>query len=189
MINLLPENEKKELRLEQIWKQLTVALSLFLLFFLIFIGFLYFINFYISQQLLAVKRDISNAQREINGTEYRNFEATVLTTNRNLGNINNFYRSQISVIDFFNKLTPLIPDAVYFTNISISKSSVVLNGKRIAALDVKLTGRAKDREQVYLFFNNLKKEKTFKSFYFSPQSWVQPKDVKFSLEIKFTPQK
>jgi len=74
-----------------------------------------------------------------------------------------------------------LPDGVYLTGFDFAIPAIKGKEKpRIA-----INGFSPDRETLLIFQSNLKNEKRFSEIYFSPESWIEPENVKFNVTFRF----
>jgi len=186
MINLLPESKKKEIKLEGIWKQITAVLLLCFFFFAVFVLLLFLEKFYLEKEVKTQEAKIKRTEKEFDYTAFKNVNNEIIRINKDFTDARNFLLQGISVVDFFRKISALIPPGVNLSEVSSRELTITTNKKtKKKALNIHISGYAKDREDVFLLFNNLKSEKSFQNVDFSPKSWVQPDNVKFSLSLNF----
>ncbi|MCD6270216.1 PilN domain-containing protein [bacterium] len=186
MINLLPESKKKEIKLEGIWKQITAVLLLCFFFFAVFVLLLFLEKFYLEKEVKTQEAKIKRTEKEFDYTAFKNVNNEIIRINKDFTDARNFLLQRISVVDFFRKISALIPPGVNLSEVSSRELTITTNKKtKKKALNIHISGYAKDREDVFLLFNNLKSEKSFQNVDFSPKSWVQPDNVKFSLSLNF----
>jgi len=186
MINLLPESKKKEIKLEGIWKQITAVLLLCFFFFAVFALLLFLEKFYLEKEVKTQEAKIKRTEKEFDYTAFKNVNNEIIRINKDFTDARNFLLQRISVVDFFRKISALIPPGVNLSEVSSRELTITTNKKtKKKALNIHISGYAKDREDVFLLFNNLKSEKSFQNVDFSPKSWVQPDNVKFSLSLNF----
>ena len=186
MINLLPESKKKEIKLEGIWKQITAVLLLCFFFFAVFVLLLFLEKFYLEKEVKTQEAKIKRTEKEFDYTAFKNVNNEIIRINKDFTDARNFLLQRISVVDFFRKISALIPPGVNLSEVSSRELTIATNKKtKKKALNIYISGYAKDREDVFLLFNNLKSEKSFQNVDFSPKSWVQPDNVEFSLSLNF----
>jgi len=195
-INLLPEKEKKELKMEEIRKKIFVLLVFVLIFLIILIFISFCLKLYISPLARSFQAEIKNKKEVIASPQFQNFKQTIIEANLNLSKIEKFYENQIFLAPILEKLSNLTPKTIYLTNFSFKKirkekkQNKKETKKKIEIFaEIHVSGSAKNREDLFFFKKALEAEQAFEDVYFSPSSWVKPRDIEFSLSFKFKPQK
>jgi len=184
MINLLPEKEKIEIILERNRKILLVLMT----FFLISSVFLFFLLFsfkiYLSSQVKTREKTIFDKQEEINlSSGFQDFKQTVQETNDELKNIQNFYKEQILIAPILEKISEFVPSSIYLTKFSTNWPDAFEEDPNYL-IKLSIQGYAKNREDLFLFQKALKQSGYFAEVNVSLQSWLEPEDVNFYIDIK-----
>lgn len=201
-INLLPEQEKKELKQRKVWKKISFILIFVLIFFLLLILILFSIKIYITSKIDALQKMVLIKEKEFQEKHLRNFEKEVEEINENLFKIKRFEERKILIAPVFEKISLLTPSLIYFTDFSFQKIFQKAEEKeqeeaqeekqakeqkkekiKISA-EIHIAGWANNREDLFNFRKALEQEKSFQEVYFSLFSWVKPKDINFSLTFK-----
>ncbi|MBU2578981.1 hypothetical protein KKA09_02595 [Patescibacteria group bacterium] len=204
-INLLPEQEKSELKNKEVLKKISIVMLFVLIATLVLIFALFFLKFFLVAKIESSQKQIFQKEKELKSDLFQNFQKTIEQENQNLFQISIFRQKQILIIPILEKISSLIvSDSIYFTNFSFQKVSKEIKSDNIAkqplALkdeaiatgkgkvqtfgQIHLSGWAKNRQELFYFKKNMEAEKNFKEIYFSPNSWVKPTDISFSLNFQ-----
>jgi len=179
MTNLLPEKEKSILRQRQTEKIImilgvVVFVGLFCLF-LIFTS----INIYLRGQVVSQEFSSDRIIKENKSPDFSTYQKIISDYNSDLAKIESFYKNQEYISSAINVLLGVSrPDNLYFTGFSFSLDS---NDKSIK---VSASGFSGTRDSLSVFEKNLKSEETIKNVYLPAESWVNQKDIKFSLTLE-----
>jgi len=150
MINLLPESKKKEIKLEGIWKQITAVLLLCFFFFAVFVLLLFLEKFYLEKEVKTQEAKIKRTEKEFDYTAFKNVNNEIIRINKDFTDARNFLLQRISVVDFFRKISALIPPGVNLSEVSSRELTITTNKKtKKKALNIHISGYAKDREDVF----------------------------------------
>jgi hypothetical protein len=124
----------------------------------------------------------------------QNYQKNILEQNKKLyqtqnfinsNNIINHYNSVLAQLDLFyskeiylnlvldNLINISRPNGLYFTNFSFKKN---ING----TVQASISGVSNTRDDLLIFKKNIEENAEIKGLMFSQDSWVSPKDVKFS---------
>lgn len=180
MINLLPPQQKKELKEEKSFK-LTLIIGVLLSVFLVYLCLtLFSIKVYVSGEVRAEEILFSQKEKEINTPQAQTLQKNLISFNQTLSRLYNFYENQILFSDILKKISETLPNGVSLTSISISP--VLLAGDWKMGCD--LTGFSSTRETLLLLKENLEKEKSFGEISFPPTNWVKPTDINFTVNFK-----
>jgi len=187
MINLLPEKEKKELIMDEIWQKIFVWLIFILIFFAFLIFILFSLKLYISAKSNSLANLISQKEKELKVSGFQDYKQTIEKANEDLFKIEKLRKKQILVSPIFERLSDLTPDSIYFTDFSFQKDSrkEKSSSKEEIFAEIHISGWAETREDLFFFKNKLEAEENFKKVYFSPNSWVKPVNVEFSLSFEY----
>lgn len=179
MINLLPPEEKEKLLLEQIKKLIIILGSAALIILVCLILILSSIKFYILAEVNSQKIILEQAEKKYQTPDLSTVENLVQKYNKTLLQLKSFYKEET----YFSKALKTIseiqrPEGVYLTNLSLNRK------ENPAKIEVTVSGISDTRENLLLFKKNVEEEEKIKNSYFSPQSWISPKDVNFSLTFE-----
>jgi hypothetical protein len=189
-INLLPEIKKKELEMEIVWRKILLCLIFVLLFFGFLIFILFSLKIYIVSQQESLRKTLIEKEKELKSSQFQSFKEIITKTNQDLSKIQKFWQEQILITPLLEKLSGLAPKSIYFTNFTfqrkiqeIKKKEKGKETKEIFA-EIHISGFAQNREDLFFFKKNLESQESFQEIYFSPSSWVNPRDIEFSLSFK-----
>ena len=178
MINLLPSQQKEEL-LEQRHLRLVLILGIvFLSFLLSLFLVLFLIKIYTSLDL-ETKNTIVREQNRIIALN-QEIEKEIRESNSVLSKLNSFYKTNLNMSQALEKIKRNLPAGSYLTDFTFGLFK--LREKEQAKIS--LSGYCKDRDTLVIFKENLEKEEAFSEINFSPESWVQPKDIDFDVNFK-----
>lgn len=191
MINLLPEEARRELQVEEIGKKLSLIFLFILIFLLVLIFIVLSLKIYILSQAKYSQDILESREETLRSSQFQNFKQTIEETNQNLSKIKNFYAGEIPLTSILEKLSILTPPTIYFTNLSFRKIFQEIEDKETGKKEleilseIQLSGYAKNREDLFFFKKDLEAEEEFEDVFFSPSSWMKPGDIDFSLSFKF----
>jgi len=177
MINLLPTEEKKELFLDK-RRKLTIVLNIIILVALICLNLILLsIKFYVLADVDIQKSALKEIKNRSESHEYASLGETIKNYNAIIGDINSFYSDKI----YFSNILDIIlniqrPENLYLTNFSLESQNNTIN--------VNISGTSDSRDDLLIFKNNLENTPEIKNLSFSKSSWINPFDVKFSLNFQ-----
>ena len=176
LINLLPEREKKELFLEKTKKLVIILGNIFLVTLTCLILLLFTIQIYINGEVKSEIIILEQTKKTYEKTEAQNLQNEIKKHNRDLLRLNKFYKDQLYPSDVLEKLSEIIPQEIYFTNLSFKKE-----GNTIKAT---ISGFSKTRERLTFFRKELEGKNIFKNINFSQESWIKPVNADFHLTFE-----
>jgi len=174
MINLLPNKEKEELRLEEQKKIILILGIQILILFVSLLLVLFSIDIYISSQVNVQKIIFSQEEKKFGESEAKIFQEKLEFLNQDISNLSSFYKNQINLTEILNKISNILP-----SGISLNYFSFITDTSQIS-----LVGSAPDRETLLKFRENIEKEKKFSQIEFSSNSWLDP--TNFSVNFKIS---
>lgn len=174
-INLLPQEQKKELKLEIVQRKVSLLLLFLLIFFIFLILTLSWEKLYIVRKVNSSEILILEKEKELKTSQLQNFKTKVANINQNLSKIQGLNQEKILLQPILEKLSSCQPQGIYFTNLSLRKT------------ELHLDGFSQSRAILFSFKKTLELKEGFEDIYFLPSSWVKPFDVNFSLSLKFVP--
>jgi len=172
MINLLPENEKREFALSLIQKKVCFILSFILLALLFLMLLLYVLGLYVKSIVDDYKDLVLAQEQQFKEAAYHQTKEQILNTNQQLAMASRFWQDRAKMTAVLEKLSEVTPASIYFTSFAESQEKVAV------------AGFAQTRDSLFNFKNDLEAEEMFSEVYFSPSSWVKPRDINFSLTFK-----
>ena len=173
MINLLPDNQKNELRQEENLK-LVLILGLVLIFYLLSLGLLLFLVRGLLNADLNIQKIYSD-EKIAKLNDLKGLKDETGSANSNFLKLKNFYDSQIDYTDIFNKLYPALPPEINLYSINFLSEK-----EKTAAIS--LQGFSKTREALSSFKSSLELDKeSFSDINFPPESWIKKNDITFTI--------
>lgn len=180
MINLLPPQEKQKLILEK-KRKVVVILGIIVIVSLVCLVFiLTSIKFYILAETDAQKNILSEIIKRDQTSDIVSFNNIIKNYNKILSQVDSFYSKN----KYFNKILKTITDipkaqGLYITDLSLERDK---NG----LIKASISGVSNTRENLLNFKSNIQQNQDIKSFYFSPNSWINSKNAEFNLTIEFS---
>ncbi len=173
IINLLPEEQKKEVEQEKKIKILFCLTVFPLLFLIIFSGTLYIIKYFgpnffeedtaFYLQEIEKLEDVSEKKNKI---DY--FNSLVY-------DINLFHQKERGVLEYLKEIDQTIPQNAYYKEIQFNKKG--------AYFEFILSGTSKDWETIFKIEEIFKEKEEFENLNFSPQNWTKEKDIDFLISF------
>jgi len=178
MINLLPPEEKQNIFLLK-KEKLTIIWGIIILVFLFCLGLILLsIRFRILAETNYQKNALEQAKKENQTRDFISLNNVIQKYNKELAQLDSFYKKEIY---FHNTLSTIMnvpsPKGLYLMNFSLSRG-------KTGAVQVNISGIADTRDNLLDFKKNIEENKEIKNIYFSPESWVSPKNVNFSLTFE-----
>jgi len=174
MINLLPPRYKIEIKEEDGLRMAIILEFLFLVFLVSLALILLSIKIYLQSQLDSFKISASFQEKSSQNSEVQNLRNKVVAANQNIAKLDSFYQNQVSSVDILREISKLIPEGIYLKTLTWQKESE----------QVGLTGFSPTRELLFTLNSNLAAAKDFSNVIFSQDSWLDPKDIDFSVNFK-----
>ncbi|MCX6723258.1 MAG: hypothetical protein NT094_04335 [Candidatus Staskawiczbacteria bacterium] len=178
MINLLPLEEKQEILLER-KKKLSIIFGIIILVFLICLTLILLsIKFYILAETDYQKNILKQIEKEYQTPDFINSNNTIKKYNGILTQLDSFYKKEIyfnQALDITTKIKS--PENLYLTSFSLNRDK---NG----IIQVSVSGVSYTRDNLLIFKKSIEDDKEIKNPHFSTESWISPKDVKFSLTFE-----
>ena len=178
MINLLPLEERQKLILKKNEK-LAVVLNIIIVVFLVCLALvLLSIKFYILADTDNQKIALQQTQKEYQAPEFANLSSVIKKYNLTIAQLDSFYKKEIYFNEALNIITSVpSPKGLYLTNFSLDRNE---NG----TIKVIVTGISDTRDNLLIFRKNIEADTKIKNSYFSPESWIDPKNANFSLTFE-----
>lgn len=178
MPNLLPP-EEKEILFKSQQKKLAVILGSEIFIFLLCLFFVAFsIKFFIMGETSSQKFFLQQAEAQDKSSDFSVFKEMMAKYNKDLLKIISFRQEQVH----FSGATDILlrvqkPPGLYFSSLFLDN----VEGKKIKAV---ITGVSGTRDDLLLYKKNLEAEKKIKNIFFSPDSWVSPKNANFNISLE-----
>ncbi len=178
MINLLPVKEKEEFILRQN-KKLTIVLgTAFLIASVCLILVLLSIKFYVLGEVVSQKFILDQTEKKYQTADFLVYKGLLDGYSKSLIQIKSFYKDKIQLNAALRDILDVnMPEGVYFINLSMARSE---DSKVIA----KISGISDTRDNLLLFRKNLENSEKIKSPNFSPESWINSKNINFYLTLE-----
>ncbi|MDI6591777.1 MAG: PilN domain-containing protein [Patescibacteria group bacterium] len=174
MINLLPPQQKEELKKEQNYK-LVLILGILILFFLIcLILILFSIKIYISGKVESMQILIDLEEERFETSKIKELQKKINLANQNISELKNFYQNQKNIVEILEKISEPLPPGIYLTTLSWQKANS----------QISLSGFSPSREILFKFKENLEGKKEFTEIYFPSSTWVKPINIDFHTNFK-----
>lgn len=181
MINLLPLQQKEELKQEQNWKIVLILGILFVFFFISIFLILSSVKYFISGELQAQKIVFEQEKKELEVPSLQGLQNDLIDFNEALVRLDNFYGNQIYLVEIMERIAKALPGESYLTNLSLLQKE--------NELDCNLSGFSATRNDLLQFKANLEENKSFKNIYFPQANWVEPVDINFTANFKINDDK
>jgi Tfp pilus assembly protein PilN len=178
MINLLPEKYKRELREERKFRLLLVLLFVFTTALVCFALMLGVIKVYIAGSLLLQESKIALLQ--VRFSQDNPALAEIQAFNEKVSQVSRFLKGSRSVSPILQALAQVLSGGMYLTSFDYDPPTIK-NAR------IQVSGFAKNRETLFVFRENLQKHPLFSELSFPPSNWVQPEDIRFSLQTNVNP--
>lgn len=172
MINLLPNSEKRALRMEIVKRMVIIHWFLISLFIICLALILLSMNFYTKGEIDYLKiynKEQDKAQAE---KEFKEFEEKIADFNQTALELKSFYQNKIYISQIIEKASLLLPPSAYLKRIQIVPSE--------KEAIVSVSGFIQNRESLFEFRKTLQEEKGIKDVVFPSSNWVNAFDIDFS---------
>jgi len=178
MINLLPPQEKEELKQEESFKLVLILGILILIFILCLSLILFSIGISIGGQLAAQKVFLSQKETEI--SQFQELEKKIKNLNLTFSKLDSFYQENPSFVKILEITSKTLPSGTYLTSFNFNP---LAKDKKYLG-EVILNGYSPSREILLEFKKNLEQEELFQEVYLPPTNWVEPTDINFTVNFK-----
>lgn len=173
MLNLLPPQQKKELRLD--FLNQTIVSAVVAVIFMILIGGLLLLvaRDFLNINLEELERELALWQARTEIKELEDLERNIRELNKNLVFLDGRQKEQVKFSSFLEKLAKDVPMGIRFDDISIKESNVNIRGY-VLTRDILLT-----------FKNTLESASYVGNFNFPLSNLVKTTDINFSLSFTY----
>lgn len=180
MINLLPPEEKEKLFLKKKEKLITIIGITIVVSLVCLILILSSIKSYIDAEATSQKIIFQQTEKKYQTPDSTNFKNIIQKYNKIVIQLKNFYNQK----EYFNQSLKIVsgiqrPEGVYLTGLSLNRDE----NKKIKAI---ATGVSDSRENLLLFKKNIEENTKIKNSYFSPETWINPENINFSLTFEIS---
>lgn len=182
MINLLPERYKRELGEERRFRLLLALLFVFTTALVCFALMLGIIRVYIAVKALSQESQI--ALLEVRFSQDNPVLAEIQAFNETLSYVSRFLRSSHPVSPILQAFSQVLSGGMYLTSFDYDPAGTrVQEGEVVPVAErIQVSGFAENRETLFVFRENLQKHPLFSELVFPASNWVQPEDIRFSLQ-------
>lgn len=195
MINLLPSQDKQELKKEVILRKVFAVFSLHFICLLILVLFLGFLSAFLASRAKFFQGEVAIKSRQLQSAQFQAFKDDAASLNGSLHKLQNFWQGQIRATSFLDSFIPLVSSEFHLRDLSFRLSSkkapaasaTSTSSAQLIFADVHLDGTIDSREGLYEFKKALERQNGFRDIYFSPYSWSKAEYPDFSLNFSFIP--
>lgn len=170
IINLLPKEEQKQLKLDVVNHQLRVFWVIIIASMLIFGGLGLATQQYLKISVGRVEKRITENRARLETADVRALQEQVLMLNQNITEIESVRVQQHKWSEVLVEIARVVPVDVQLNSVQIDRAT----GK------VELLGKAKDRDTVILIWSNIKKNSLFYDVNFPLPNLEQPVNGSFN---------
>jgi len=110
----------------------------------------------------------------------KDLEEEIKESNIFLSDLDSFYQETTNITQLLEIIESTLTRGVSFTVFDFALSQT----KSKDDPRISINGFCPDRETLLTFQKNLKEEQSFYGVYFSPESWVEPKNVNFDVNFR-----
>jgi len=174
MINLLPPEQKEELKQEENLKLILILGIVTLAFWVSLALILFSIKTSLLADLKAQEIYIEQEQEELEKPEMQELRAKIKGYNLILSELETFYRDQPDLTSILEKVSSVLSEEIYLTNFKFDLSTS----------QVSLTGFSPNDEILLQFKEKLEKTEGFKEIIFPPDTWFQDTNINFLVSFK-----
>jgi len=173
MLNLLPSQKIKELRLNLLTQVIIRAAIAVIFIFLILVLLLLVIRFFLNINLDEAEKDLKNLQSRPEIKQLGDLENKITELNKNLVFLNGAYQKQTGFSSLLEKITQATPAGIRLNSISCEES-----GK------VDIRGYAQTRDALLNFKETIEKTPYVSELSFPTSNLTQPTDITFYFNFK-----
>jgi len=179
MINLLPPEEKQKLFLRKKEKLAAILGIVAVVFLICLILILSSIKFYVSAEVDYQKTALQQTKQENQTLDAVNLDNIIQKYNGVLTQLDSFYKKEIHFSRVLKNISDIpTPKDLRFTNFSLNRDPAS------GTTHVMVAGVSGTRDELLFFKNNIGTDKQIINPYFSPESWISPKNANFSLTFE-----
>lgn len=171
-INLLPFNKKKEIKMAERFRAILGWEAIIIFVVVLFLGFSFGVDYLLSLDLQLASDDRINKSNVEQYKTIRYYESKFSEINSKISKISNIVGGQIYWLNLFSKLEDALPDNVEIGGMSTNNFSV------------HFTGKAKTRDDLLLFKNNLEKEVCFENINLPLSDLVSKENIIFQIDLE-----
>lgn len=179
IINLLPESEQKELRMQVVAEQVSSFWIWILLSFVIFGAFSYLGQFTLKEQITQTERTINVRSVVLNSGENEKYKTEVEVLNNNIKSIKALNKEHYKWSQVLEEIALILP-------LDVTLDSLILQ-RDTGKIDIIAT--AKDRDSILTFWANVIKSPYFTNINFPLSNLEKPIDAPFMFTFYLKPGK
>lgn len=178
MINLLPEEEKKELKREKIFRMLVHFF--FLIYLEIFVlGILFFgANYFLKEKIKNLEALIEVQENSLvldKKEKLKDVVEEIKITNRKLLQVLKSEKEKKKISNILEQFFEIVPERVRLESLNVTF-------KKDKKIEISFSGIAKDRESLIILKEKLNEK--FSDVFFPPQIWFEEENIQFSANFK-----
>jgi hypothetical protein len=178
MINLLPIQERQKIYQKKKERLVIVLFVIAIVSLLSFALVLLSIKFYILADADYEKNILEQTRKNIQTEEFVKLNNTVKEYNKIFLRLDNFYKTELYASGAIEAILNIPKSGdVRFTNF-------LINRDEMGNIQAGVSGVSATRDGLLDFRKNIEGVPAIKGVAFSPESWISPKDVKFSLTFQ-----
>jgi len=178
MINLLPQEEKQKLFLAKKEKLAAIYGIIVLISLLCLTLVLLSIKFYILADTDYQKYALKQAKQLSENKALTDLNVVIEKYNGTLAQLDSFYKKEIYFNQALETITNIpVPKGLYLNNFSLDRNED-------GSVKASVSGISDTRDHLLTFKKNIEDSAEIKDSYFSPESWISPKDISFSLTFE-----
>ncbi len=177
MINLLPESEVKELKLELASKQFLKFFSMIFITLLLFILASVVGKIWVSAEMSGDDSVISSLQSQLNSSDNQALQKEIVQLNGQIKNVKSFQQQHYAWSKVLTEIGNLSPSDFQLQLLTADKS----NGQIV------INGTAGKRDSVLQFWSNVKKSSYFQNINFPLTNLEQPTNTPFTFTFFINP--
>jgi hypothetical protein len=179
MINLLPPEDRQILFYEQTKRLAMILGNVVLLSMVCMILILLSVYFFIAGNSNGQVFLLRQITRDYQTSDFVGFKEIITKYNTVLPQILSFYDDERYYSDALGVIYSIPkPDGLSILNFSLGEEKSTGNEKGIS---VSISGNSSTREYLISYRDNILKEISIKNVSFSPESWVNQQNIKFSV--------
>ena len=183
MINLLPPEDKEQLKKEESFRLILILGMLSVLFFVCLSLLLLSIRIYVGGGIAAQNILIEAEKKQ----EQESPLQKIRLLNGDIKELERFYAQETVLSDIILRITTAVPERVYITSFSYTPPIRPKGGKEITNARVSLTGFGPTREDLLAFRAKLEEDALFENFNFPQSNWKLAEDIDFSFTFEIKP--
>lgn len=180
-MNLLPPQEKQELKLQKTQKLVIVLGNAGLIGLVCLAMVLFSLKFYMLQDARNFDSILEQMDAGRQSPDELALGDLIEKYNATLAGVDSFYKKETYVNDALEVIFGVArPDGLYLSNVLIDRDS------KTDKLKIQVMGFSNTRDNLLDYKKNMESAEKIASAYFPPKSWIASKNVEFeiTLEIK-----